>query len=126
MTLPATPAPDPPFPGAHSQVPRAHSHSAASTEPLHAGRRILPVQAACSPVDAGWVVLLPVRAEQVTVTKEVVAYERVVVRRRRVGETANVNAGVRREELRTNVEGEIDVTERPSRQLGSEERPASE
>jgi uncharacterized protein (TIGR02271 family) len=80
-------------------------------ELLHSRREGLPVEADCTSVAGGWVVRLPVRAEQVTVTTELVVYERVLVRRRRVGEIARIETEVRREELRAITEGEVNVRE---------------
>lgn len=111
MTRPERALADQPFPGAHSQVPGAHNSSATSMELLHSQREGLPVEADCSSVAGGWVVRQPVRTEQVTVATEVVVYERVLVRRRRVGEIARIETEVRREELRASTEGEANVRE---------------
>ena len=54
---------------------------------------------------------LPVRAEEVTVTKQVVIYERVVLRRREIGDIAPVEATVRRERLQVATAGQVDIVE---------------
>jgi uncharacterized protein (TIGR02271 family) len=50
---------------------------------------------------------VPVREEQVTVEKRPVVYEEVGVAKREVEETRDVNATVRREELRVEREGDV-------------------
>ena len=60
----------------------------------------LPLDARRSSSGPGWAVRLPVRAEVVTVSKAVVVYETVVVRRRVVPELARVQTEIRRERLR--------------------------
>ena len=61
--------------------------------------RTLPLQAAVDAPVGGWVVRLPVRAEQVTVTKESVVIEDVRVWRASHEETRQVKASVREERL---------------------------
>ena len=51
------------------------------------------------------------RAEHVTLSKEVVVRERVVVRRHPVEEVARVEARVLREVLRTSQSGAVDIVE---------------
>jgi uncharacterized protein (TIGR02271 family) len=52
----------------------------------------------------GWSVRLPVRAEEITLSKETVVRERVVVKRDRVQDSARVYAVLQREQLRINTE----------------------
>jgi uncharacterized protein (TIGR02271 family) len=54
---------------------------------------------------------VPVREEQVEVEKQPVVYEEVGVGKRRTEETQQVSDTVRREELRTNREGDVDLRE---------------
>lgn len=109
MTRPESPAGDRPFPGAHSAVPGAHTLGAASAASSAGNRGVLPLGAVPTFTDQGWAIGLVVRAEQVTVRKNVVVYERVVIRRRVVDDVASVGDKVRREELRTSIEGDIEV-----------------
>jgi len=108
MTRPESSAPDQPFPGAHSAVPGAHSMPGTS---VHAdgGRTTLALEAAPVATGHGLLIRLPVRAERVTVSKQVAIYERIVVRRRAVADVARVHGEVRREELRTSTQGDVDV-----------------
>jgi stress response protein YsnF len=64
------------------------------------------------------VIRLPVRAEDVTVTKEVVVRERVVLRRREIGDIARVEATVRRERLQAATAGPVEVVEVAEDDLG--------
>lgn len=61
--------------------------------------RALPLQASVDALDGGWAVRLPVRAEQVTVTKETVVIEDVRIWRASHEETRQVTASVREERL---------------------------
>lgn len=63
------------------------------------------------PIDAteGETVRVPVREEQVEVEKKPVVYEEVGVGKRVTQETQQVSDTVRREELRTDKEGDVDV-----------------
>ncbi|MCA1647610.1 MAG: DUF2382 domain-containing protein [Chloroflexi bacterium] len=111
MTRPESQAPDRPFAGAHSAVPGTHSLPTTGADSSAGGRTTLPLEAAPSTAGRGWAIRLAVRAEHITVSKEVVVRERVVVRRRAVADVARVVADVGREELRTSTEGEIDVVD---------------
>ena len=71
----------------------------------------LPIEAAPEFADHAWSVRLPVRAEQITVSKQVVVRERVSLSRRRVDEIARVEAELRRQELRITTSGPVEVTE---------------
>ena len=102
---PESQAPDRPFPGAHSQVPGAHEQGVAVPPPA-----ALKLEARRVSAGPGWAVRLPVRAEQVTVSKAVVVRERVVVRRRRLQGMAQVETEVRRERLRVDAAGQVAVT----------------
>src|SRR5438128_7448498 len=108
MTRPESSTPDRPFAGAHSAVPGARSLPTASSELASGGRRTLPLEAVPYGSPQGWAVRLAVRAEQVTVSKDVVVRERAVVRRAEVADVAQVGAEVRREELRTSTEGAVE------------------
>jgi len=57
----------------------------------------------------GWRLRLPVRAEQIAVDKQLVVYERVVVRRRELHELERIDATVRREELQVHTEGDVAI-----------------
>ncbi|HZB96981.1 MAG TPA: DUF2382 domain-containing protein [Candidatus Sulfotelmatobacter sp.] len=118
MTLPESSSPDRPFPGAHSQVPGAHGLSEETPATPTTTARRLPLGAARSRSRQGWVIRFPVRAEQVTVTKEVVVRERVVLRRREIGDIAPVEATVRRERLQVGTTGPVDVVEVAEDDLG--------
>jgi stress response protein YsnF len=69
------------------------------------------------------VIRLPVRAEEVTVTKQVVMYERVVLRRREIGDIAPVEATVRRERLQVATAGPVEVVEGAEDDLGGTRGP---
>src|SRR5689334_4254174 len=94
---------DRPFPGAHSQVPGTRG------EPEARALDSLPLEATQSRSGERWTVRLPVRAEQVRVSKQVVVCERVLVHRRAVEDVAHVEDQVRREVLRVESEGEGEV-----------------
>jgi stress response protein YsnF len=49
------------------------------------------------------------RAEHVTISKNIVVYERAVIGRGRINEIAGVEADIRREQLRATTQGEVDV-----------------
>jgi Domain of unknown function (DUF2382) len=123
MTLPESSFPDRPFPGAHSQVPGAHAASTETPPTPPATTRRLPLGAARSRSGQGWVIRLPVRAEEVMVTKEVVVRERVVLRRRELDDVARVEATVRRERLQVATTGPVDVVDVVEDDLGGIRRP---
>jgi uncharacterized protein (TIGR02271 family) len=111
-------AADAPFPGARSQV-RGQRQEDAPPEPRESvGERLLPLESSYAPAERGWSVRLPVRAEQISVAKQTVVYERVVVRRREIADEAHLQADVRREELRIAEEGDprLSTPERAARQ----------
>lgn len=101
MTRPESSAPDRPFPGSHSAVPGTQTLPALSDKSGAAAWRMLSLEATPASVAHGRSICLPVRAEHVTVSKDVVVHERVVVRRRNASDVTRVDAEVRREELRT-------------------------
>ena len=105
-------SPDPPFPGAHPQVPGAHADRADTLAPASGPRR-LPLEASPTRAGQGWAIRLPVRAEDVSVGKQVVVRERVVLRRRAVGDVSHQEVTVRREELRVDDDDarQVDVAE---------------
>jgi stress response protein YsnF len=112
MTTPAASPPDRPFPGAHSQVPGAFARAAETPTTQSAGpSRQLVLEATLEPAGWGLDIRLPVRAEHVTITKEVVVHERVVLWRREMSEVVRLDTTVRREELRIEGQGESVVTE---------------
>ena len=96
--------PDAPFPGARSQVTARPLEKDRATYPATDGLRQLSLEASPIPRNGGWVIRVPVRAEHVTVDKKRVVYERVIVRRVHTDAVHHVDATVRREELRVDVE----------------------
>jgi uncharacterized protein (TIGR02271 family) len=111
LTRAESPARGRSFPGAHSAVPGRHTLPFTSEESSAGGRNTLPLEAVPISTAHGWSIRLPVHAERVTVSKDVVVRERVVVCRRELADVAHVHAEVRREELRTSTEGEIEVVD---------------
>jgi hypothetical protein len=77
--------------------------------------RPLPLEATTEPWLGAWVgswaVRLPLRAEAVTIDKQTVVVEEVAVRRRQFKEVVRPSETVRREELRLETAGELDVTQ---------------
>jgi len=73
------------------------------------GRRTLRLDARPVASDAGWSISLQCRAEELTLSKRVVVYERVLLRKRRVGEAAHIQTTLQREELRVGTEGDVNV-----------------
>jgi stress response protein YsnF len=59
----------------------------------------------------GWMIRLPVRAEEVTVEKLVVVYEEAIIRRAAVGRLDHIRAISHRERLVTHTEGQVDLTD---------------
>jgi stress response protein YsnF len=111
-------APDRPFPGARSQVPGARHEPATAAAPRDPDARrpassSLPLESAEVRSDGGWSVRLPVRAEQISVDKQVVVYERVQVRRHDVQDQARLQSSVRTEELRLAADGNARVSPAP-------------
>lgn len=123
MTLPESSSPDRPFPGAHAQVPGAHAPSVETLATSPATQRRLPVDAARSRSGQGWVIRLAVRAEEVTVTKEAVVRERVVLRRRETDAIARVEATVRRERVQVATAGPVEVVDVAEDDLRGTPRP---
>ena len=74
-------------------------------------QQALPLETTHSASDQGWLVRLPVRAEQVRVTKEAVVRERVVIRRQMVTDVARVQAEVSRERLRVEPQGGVTIAD---------------
>ncbi|MDQ3811969.1 MAG: DUF2382 domain-containing protein [Chloroflexota bacterium] len=116
--MPGSSRPDPPFPGAHAQVPGAYSESSKGPVADAPAARQLPLETTPLRVGDGWVIRLRVRAEEVSVSRETVVRERVVLRRREVDDLTRVQESVQREQLQLATEGELDVTE-----VVVEERP---
>lgn len=73
-------------------------------------RSRLPVFAAPTRRDGGYEIRLPVRAEEVAVTKRTVVRSVAVVRRRAVSESQRIDETVRREMPRMDATGDLDVT----------------
>jgi stress response protein YsnF len=90
------------------------------TSPSKEGRP-LPLSAqwgATSPAPARtWTVRLPVRAEQVTVGKQVVVAEEVRLRIDTTQRTMVVERPVRRERLRVEVDGDVTADQRKERRI---------
>jgi hypothetical protein len=72
--------------------------------------QLLPLEAAIERSPRGWVIRLPVRAEELVVEKQWVVAEEVVVRTRPVEEVVEVDETVRREELKIEADDTLDVT----------------
>jgi len=106
MTLPEGHVADQPFPGAQSQVRGNFAeHSDGPSQDAVVGQS-LPLEVRFeSPGPAqGWQARLPVRAEAVTITKELVVYERAVVRRGQVRDVQHFEASVKQERLKVEVD----------------------
>ena len=73
-------------------------------------RQPLPLEAAIERWPRGWVIRLPVGAEELVVEKQWVVAEQVVVRTRPVEDVVQVDETVRREELKVEADGAVDVT----------------
>ena len=78
-------------------------------EPDDDVRDPLPLQARIERGLTGITVRLPVRAEHVTVEKQTVIAEEVVVRTGEVTEVERLSDTVRREELRVDTEGDLET-----------------
>jgi stress response protein YsnF len=72
--------------------------------------RPLPLEARVEPTAGGWSIRLPLRAEDVTVDKRTVVAETVTVRRGPVEEVMQRDETIRRERLRIETEGNLEVT----------------
>ena len=71
----------------------------------------LPLEARVEPARGGWTIRLPVRREHVTVDKQPVVVEEVAVQVRHVQDLVRLEDTVRREELRAETEGDLEVTQ---------------
>jgi len=71
--------------------------------------RVLPLQGTVETAAGGWALRLPVRVEHVTVTKQAVVVEEVVLRRSEVDDVVHVDETLRRERLRVSTEGDIEI-----------------
>lgn len=97
----------------HAPLPAQQAN--ATARPLAAGhetrerRGALPLQAQVEPAKDGWLIRLPMRAEMITIDRQAVVVEQVVVRAETVQETVHLDASVRREELRMGTEGDVEV-----------------
>jgi len=72
-------------------------------------RGALPLEAQVEQAQDGWLIRLPMRAETITLDRQAVVVEQVVVRAETVQETVHLDASVRREELRMGTSGEVEV-----------------
>jgi hypothetical protein len=108
---------DRPFPGARSQVPGRHEPTAAGAprdpDAPRPASSALPLESSEVRSDRGWSVRLPVRAEQVSVDKQVVVYERVQVGRHEVQDQVRLHANIRKEELRVAADDNARVSPAP-------------
>ena len=73
---------------------------------------VLPLEAHLETTAHTCTIRLPVRAEHVTVEKWPVVVEEVVVHTAQVDDSVRVGGSVRREELRVDTEGDVDIAER--------------
>jgi uncharacterized protein (TIGR02271 family) len=80
-------------------------------------RAPLPIEAKPVLTQDAWSVRLPVRAEEITIAKQTVIRERVLVKRTRAQDFARVDAVLRREELRTSRSGPVEVREEVTERL---------
>jgi stress response protein YsnF len=71
----------------------------------------LPLEGVPTFAHDGWNIRLPVRAEQITLAKEVVVRDRVLIHRRQINQVARVQAVLRHEQLRAIPHGDVDVSE---------------
>lgn len=71
--------------------------------------QVLPLEAKVQSLNERWVIHLPVRREQVVVSKRPVVVERVLVHRHREEDVVYAHDTVRREKLRLETEGEVDL-----------------
>jgi hypothetical protein len=110
MTWPVSELPDRPFAGAHSQVPHASSGSADVSTRTAGEPAALPLDALCERSQGGWTVRLRVHAEHITITKEVVVTERVVLRRNQIDDVLHIGAVVQREQLQVEADGKAGTT----------------
>lgn len=63
-------------------------------------------------VGGGWSIRLPVRREEVSVSRQAVVAEEVMIRADREEDTVQVRDTVRREELRVDVDDSLEMTQR--------------
>jgi uncharacterized protein (TIGR02271 family) len=87
-----------------------------SREEVYVERHPVERRPADAPIDASEseTVRVPVREERVEVEKQPVVYEEVGVGKRQVTETQQVSETVRREELRTDKDGDVEVRQNPN------------
>ena len=75
---------------------------------------LLPLQASVNPSSGGWAggweITLPLRAEHVTIEKQSVVVEEVVVRRRPLEEVVHLENTVELERLRLETRGDLEAT----------------
>lgn len=97
--------------------PRDAHEASGSLEPRRSRSRgeRLTLAARVEPDERGWSIYLPVRAERVTAAKRVAVHEEVVVRREEIETVLEPEATVRREELRVEPHGRLEVTHHRSR-----------
>ena len=78
--------------------------TAAAPEPL-------PIEGKAVLAPDGSTLHLPVRAEEITISKQSVVRERVLVQRKWIEEAARVDAVLRREQLRATKSGPVELHE---------------
>ena len=78
--------------------------------PAATAEQPLPLEARIEPTAGGWSIRLPLRAEDVAVDKRTVVAETVTVRRGQVEEVIQRDETIRRERLRIETEGNLEVT----------------
>lgn len=71
-------------------------------------RRVLPLGGQIETVERGWRLRLPVRAEEVSVSKRTIVVEEVIVRTKPLADVARVRETVRREEPRVDSDLPVD------------------
>jgi uncharacterized protein (TIGR02271 family) len=76
-----------------------------------AERQVRPLDAAITSSDSGWEIRLPLRREVVNVEKRVFVAEEVTIGRERHTDPRRVQATVRRERLRVDTFGDVEVPE---------------
>ena len=89
-----------------------------SGRPMLPRGSLLPLQAHVETTPYSCTIRLPVRAEHVSVDKRPVVVEEVLVHTAQVDDSVRLEDTVRREQLRVETEGDVDVTERRAREPG--------
>jgi uncharacterized protein (TIGR02271 family) len=74
-------------------------------------------------LDGGWEVRIPIRAEHVTVGREIAVVERVRVGLRRVDDVARIETRMAHERLRVETSGDVEATRRIEPEEGRHASP---